>query len=137
MPDLVPESTSPPAAVPATIDPAAWEDFPVFRESFLMYISEPAFNASLRTAAEHFFGMLLESYQRWPAWPESSTRTEFRAGIADLRHLQGFMASVGKERHLSSLDPGDAKLSKHASQVARLLKQVADAMERKLAKGAA
>jgi hypothetical protein len=102
-----------------------------------MYISEPAFNASLRTAAEHFFGMLLESYQRWPAWPDSSTRTEFRAGIADLRHLQGFMASVGKERNLSSLDPGDAKLSKHASQVSRLLKQVADAMERKLAKGGA
>ena len=53
MPEL-PE-VYPPAAVPATIDPAAWEDFPVFRESFLMYISEPAFNASLRTAAEHFF----------------------------------------------------------------------------------
>lgn len=137
MPELTPESSSPPAAVPATIDPAAWEDYPVFRESFLMYISEPGFNAALRTAADHFFGMLLETYERWPQWQESSTRTEFRAGIADLRHLQGFMASVGKERDLSSLDEGDAQLSKHAAKVARLLKQVADAMERKLAKGAA
>ena len=135
MPEL-PE-VYPPAAVPATIDPAAWEDFPVFRESFLMYISEPAFNASLRTAAEHFFAMLLETYERWPAWRESSTRIEMLAAVADMRHLQGFLASIGQERNLSSLDSGDAKLSKHASQVARLLKQVADTIERKLAKGAA
>ncbi len=153
MPELTPHSTPTPPPLPpslylappseppappavATIDPTAWEDFPVFRESFLMYISEPAFNTSLRTAGEHFFAMLLEHYDRWPAWPESSTRTEMRAAVADLRHLQGFLASIGKERRLSSLDPGDAKLSKHASQVARLLKQVGDAMERKLAKEA-
>jgi hypothetical protein len=134
MPELVSESTSPPAA-PAAIDPATWEDFPVFRESFLMYISEPSFNAALRTAAEHFFGMLLETYQRWPAWQETSTRTEIRAALGDLRHLQGFLASIGQERHLSSLDAGDRRLSKHASQVARLLKQVGDTMDRKLAKG--
>ncbi|HEX4499102.1 MAG TPA: hypothetical protein VIE43_25720 [Thermoanaerobaculia bacterium] len=136
MPELTPESSSPPS-VPAAIDPTAWEDFPVFRESFLMYISEPSFNAALRTTAEHFFGMLLETYQRWPAWQETSTRTEIRAALGDLRHLQGFLASIGQERHLSSLDAGDFRLSKHASQVARLLKQVGDTMDRKLAKGAA
>ena len=81
--------------------------------------------------------MLLEHYHRWPAWPESSTRTELRAAVGDLRHLQGFLASIGQERTVSSLDEGDAKLSKHASQVARLLKQVADTIERKLAKGVA
>jgi hypothetical protein len=135
MPDLDQDSTPP--AVPATIDPDAFEDYAVFRESFLMYISEPSFNASLRTAAEHFFTMMLESYDRWPAWQETSTRTEMRAAVADLRHLQGFLASIGMERRHSSLDTGDAKLSRHASRVARLLKQVADTMEHKLAKGAA
>lgn len=139
VPPIPPETDPQPplAATPPTIDPAAWEDFHVFRESFLMYISEPSFNAALRTAAEHFFGMLLETYQHWPAWQESSTRTEMRAALGDLRHLQGFLASVGKERRLSSLDEGDARLSKHASQVARLLKQVGDTIERKLAKGVA
>ncbi|HKI03604.1 MAG TPA: hypothetical protein VKK31_16620 [Thermoanaerobaculia bacterium] len=141
MPDLVQDSSStPPAApsaVPATIHPDAFEDFAVFRESFLMYISEPSFNAALRTAAEHFFTMMLESYDRWPAWQETSTRMELRAAVADMRHLQGFLASIGQERRYSSLDAGDAKLSKHASRVARLLKQVADTMEHKLAKGAA
>jgi hypothetical protein len=134
MPELTPESSSLPAA-PPVIDPAAWEDFPVFRETFLAYISEPKFNAALRTAAAHFFGMLLETYDRWPAWPESSTRTELRAAVADLRHLQGYLASVGQERHLSTLNPADVPLSKHAARVARLLNQVATTLERKLAKG--
>ena len=133
MPDL--DQDSIPPAVPAIIDPSAWEDFPVFRESFLMFISEPAFNVSLRTAGEHFFRMLLEHYDRWPAWPESAPGTEMRAAVAALRHLQGFLASIGQERHVSSLDAGDVKLSRHASKVARLLKQVADTIERKLAKG--
>jgi hypothetical protein len=123
--------------MPPVIDPTAWEDFPVFRESFLMYISEPSFNVALRTAAEHFFAMLLRTYDGWPAWAESSTRTELRAAVADMRHLQGFLASIGQERNLSTLLPGDAKLSKHASRIARLLKQVADTMENKLARGAA
>ena len=134
MPELTEESSSPPPAAPPSIDPAAWEDFPVFRESFLMYISEPSFNTALRTAGEHFLGMLLETYNRWPAWSESSTRTELRALVADLRHAQGFAASIGQERDLSALDASDARLSKHAAQVARLLKQVADTMESKLAK---
>ncbi len=109
MPDLDQDSSSTPStvppAVPATIDPAAFEDYAVFRESFLMYISEPAFNASLRVAAEHFFTMMLESYDRWPAWQETSTRTEMRAAVADLRHLQGFLASIGQERELYADKP--------------------------------
>jgi hypothetical protein len=135
MPELVQDSTPP--AVPPVIDPSLGEDYPVFRESFLMYISEPSFNMALRAVAEHFFTMLLEHYDRWPAWQETSTRTELRAAVADMRHLQGFLASIGLERRVSSLNEADAKLSKHASRVARLLKQVADTMEHKLAKGAA
>ena len=136
MPELVQESSSPPA-VPPVIDPAAWEDYPIFRETFLLYISEPAFNAALRTAGEHFFGMLLETYQNWPAWPESSTRTELRAAVADLRHLQGFLASVGQERRVSSLSPGDVRLSRYASNAARILNRLAGSIELMLAKEAA
>lgn len=150
MPELTPQCSAAPApppmppgrlppdwpAVPPVIDPAEWESFPVFRESFLLYISEPSFNAALRTAAEHFFGMLLETYDRWPAWPESSTRIEMRAAVADMRHLQGFLASVGKERRFSSLEAGDVRLSRHASGIARLLNRAANSIERELAKGA-
>jgi hypothetical protein len=136
MPELVQESSSTPA-VPPSIDPASWESFPVFRESFLLYISEPAFNASLRISGEHFFSMLLETYNRWPAWPESSTRMEMRAAVADMRHLQGFLGSIGQERRASSLSPGDVRLSRYASSAARSLNRLANAIEGKLAKEAA
>jgi hypothetical protein len=136
----IPPGTLPPSwppAGPPTINPAAWEDYHVFRETFLLYVSEPEFNAALRRVGDYFFGMLLECCPDWPEWPESSTRTEARALVADLRHLQGFAATMGQEHHVSSLTPEDAKLSKHAAKVARLLKQVADAFEHKLAAGAA
>lgn len=133
MPELTPESSSPPPAVPATIDPATWEDFPVFRETFLMYVSEPAFNASLRTAGEHFFSMLLEHYDRWPQWQESTTRTELRAAVADLRHLQGFLKTVGTEHRMSSLSIEDAWLSKFAGKLAPQVGKLASWIERELA----
>jgi hypothetical protein len=78
--------------------------------------------------------MLLEVYDRWPAWPESSTRMEMRAAVADMRHLQGFLASVGIERRVSSLAPEDHKLSKHAAELARVLNKLANGIERRLAK---
>ncbi len=135
MPELTQDSTSPPA-VPPSIDPAEWESFPLFRESALLYISEPRFNAAVRVAGEMFYGMLLESYGDWPEWAESSTRTELRAAVADLRHLTGFLASIGLERKKSALSEADAKLSKFAADTARTLNQIANGIERKLAKEA-
>ncbi len=137
-PPPVPPGMLPPdwPAIPPTIDPAFWEDYPVFRETCLLYISEPRYNAALRMAGEMFFTMLLETYDQWPAWPESSTRTELRAAVADLRHLQGFLAAVGQERNLSSLPPADVRLSRYASGTARMLNRLANSIERELAKGA-
>jgi hypothetical protein len=138
MPELPQDSTSPPdSAVPPILDPGQWESYPVFRESALLYISEPQFNAALRVAGEHFYSMLLEVYDSWPEWPESSTRMELRAAVADMRHLQGFLASIGLERKASSLEPADHKLAKYAAELARTLNKLAGGIERKLAKGAA
>ncbi|MEO6195640.1 MAG: hypothetical protein ABIS20_21675, partial [Thermoanaerobaculia bacterium] len=69
MPEL-PDST-PPAAVPPVIAPAAWEDFPAFRETFLMYFTPPGYAAALRMVGEMLHSMILESYNPWPGWPES------------------------------------------------------------------
>jgi hypothetical protein len=122
-----------PPAVPPVIDPAAWEDYPAFRETFLMYFTPPGYATALRTVGEMLHTMILESYDPWPGWPESSTRTEMRAALADLRHLQGFLASVGREKELSSLDPEDAYLSNTAARLARQIKHAADGIERELA----
>ena len=56
-----------------------------------------------------------------------------RAAGADLRHLQGFLASVGREREVSSLDAEDAYLSLVAGRLARQLDRMAGWIERELA----
>ena len=127
MPELVPESTSPPA-----IDPAAWEAYPAFRETFLMYVTPPGHAAAIRGFGELLYGLLLETPPEWPEWTESSTKTEMRAAAADLRHLQGFLGSVGRERSVSSLDPEDAYLSGFAAKLSRQLGKVAEWIEREL-----
>lgn len=43
MPELAPDSTSPPA-----IPPDDWERLPAFRETFLMYVTPPGYVAALR-----------------------------------------------------------------------------------------
>jgi hypothetical protein len=129
-PPVYPEDEPP--AVPPVIDPAAWEDFPAFRETFLMYFTPPGYAAALRTVGEMLHTMILENYRPWPGWPESSTRTEMRAALADLRHLQGFLGSVGREREVSSLDPEDAYLSNIAARLARQIGHAADGIEREL-----
>jgi hypothetical protein len=130
MPELT--DSTPPAAVPPEIDPNAWEDYPAFRETFLMYFTPPGYAEALRTVGEMLHAMILESYDPWPGWPESSTRTEMRAALADLRHLQGFLASVGREKELSSLDAEDAYLSQIAGKLSRQIKHAADGIEREL-----
>lgn len=141
MPELVQQFTAlapppaPPGAppIPPAIDPAAWEDFPAFRETFLMYFTPPGYAPALRAVGEMLHTMILESSDPWAGWPESSTRTEMRAALADLRHLQGFLASVGREREVSSLDPEDAYLSNIAAKLARQIGHAADGIERELA----
>jgi hypothetical protein len=131
MPEL--SDSTPPPAVPPAIDPAAWEDFPAFRETFLMYITPPGYAAAIRKAGEMLYSLLLDTPAEWPGWPESSTRMEMRAAVADLRHLQGFLASVGREREVSSLDSEDAYLSNIAAKLARQIGHATDGIERELA----
>ncbi len=131
MPEL-PDSTPPPA-VPPAIDPAAWEDYPRLPRDVSDVLHTPGYAHALRTVGEMLHTMILESYDPWPGWPESSTRTEMRAALADLRHLQGFLASVGREKDLSSLDPEDAYLSNIAAKLARQIGHAADGIERELA----
>jgi hypothetical protein len=130
-------AAAPPPASPPVIDPATWEDFAVFRETFLMYFTPPGYAAALRTVGEMLHTMILESYDPWPGWPESSTRTELRAALADLRHLQGFLQSVGREHAVSSLTRPDDRLSRFAARQAAEVAKIAHRIEAELAKLAA
>jgi hypothetical protein len=146
MPELIPQSTAAPAPppppdfppfrqalIPPKLSPANWEKLPCFRETFLMYITPPGYLAAFWYLGEMLYNLVLETPAGWPEWRESATRTEMRAAMADLRHLQGFLASVGREHKVSSLDAEDAYLSKAASTISRQLGKLAGWLEEELA----
>jgi hypothetical protein len=112
MPELVQESTPPPAppplppgrrpplpppedgddpppAIPPVIDPQNFEDFPTFRETFLLYVTDPDANAALRGFGKLLFDGILALWGDWPDHPEGLFRASLRAAIADLRHVEG------------------------------------------------
>jgi hypothetical protein len=128
MPELTPDSSSPPATPPGD-----WEKLPAFRQTFLMYVTPPGYAAALQGVGEMLYSLMLETPAEWPGWTESATRTEMRAALADLRHLQGFLASVGREREVSSLDPEDAYLSQIAAKLSRQIGHAADGIDCELA----
>jgi hypothetical protein len=127
MQDLTAQSTPPPAA-----DPHAWEKLPAFRQTFLMYVTPPGFQEALQGLGEMLYSLVLETPAEWPPWTESATRTEMRAALADLRHLEGFLGAVGREREVSSLDPEDAYLSGIAARLSRQIRHAADGIDREL-----
>jgi hypothetical protein len=140
MPDRVectPTPVAPPdapqsPALPPILDPAAWEDFPVFRETFLAFFTEPPYNAALRIFGRLLHELVLEYYHHWPNWPEGVTATELRAALADLRHLEGYLAAVGREHQDASLSESDTALSVLAGRLARELSGVGDEIEQAL-----
>lgn len=116
-------------APPFVLDPAAWEDEPVLRETCLFYITDPEVNAALRVLARACYDMLLEYYHHWPSWSETTTRTEVRAAIADLRHLEGFLGALGREHEEAALEARDAALSRTAGEQAGEIRRIADLLE--------
>jgi hypothetical protein len=139
MPELTRESISPSPADPLfeqplpLHDPSAWEAFPVFRETFLMYVTPLGYATALRVLGQMLYELVLEAPTGWPEWEESATRTELRAAAADLRHLEGFLAAVGQEREAASLDWIDARLSRFAARQAHEAGRLADRIEKELA----
>jgi hypothetical protein len=146
MHELAPQSTaasappqSPPAdledddleigAGPPVIDPQDWEDFAVFRETFLAYFTRPKHAAALRVVGELLFEMTLASWGEWPDQPEGLLRGQLRAVVADLRHLEGFLVTLTEA---PSPDPYEGALHRMSLLMARRLASVAEHIEGKL-----
>lgn len=124
-----------PAPIPR-IDPAEWEAHEGFRETLLRHFTDPEANATLRQLGSLLFNMSLECAALWPHHAEGETRSELRAALADLRHLEGFLSGVGHEHVVSSLSEGDEALSRFASRQARELSRIANEIERTLSEEA-
>ncbi len=124
----LPKST-PPAATPPRILPPSWEDFPAFRETFLLYFTERPTNAALRVVGRMLHELVLEYCHHWPDWSDGVTRTELRAALADLRHLEGYLGTVGREHETASLSDADTSLSRLAARQAVELARIAEEIE--------
>lgn len=120
----------------SSVPSPSWDEGQIFRDTFLLYLSDPWLNGALRMAGQVLCAVLLELQGELPAWPESATRTELRAAAADLRHLEGFLTNVGRERELCSLSSDDARLSRFAADAARTAAKLAASIEHQLAMGA-
>jgi hypothetical protein len=116
----------------AEIEPEAFERYEGFRETTLAVFTESRLNAALRVVGDELYTMGLEYQRHWPGEPEGSLRHLARAGLADLRHLQGFFAHLGREWQASELKPEDERLSRALAPIAEQVREIADLLERKL-----
>jgi hypothetical protein len=125
-----PDEFPPVPALPPRIDPAHWEDFPTFRESFLFFVSDPRANITLRAFGRLLHELVLGAWEDWPTQPEGIFRASLRAAVADLRHVQGSLAeNTGPD---SVADPDEAHLAEIGAHVARGLEVLADRLELEL-----
>jgi len=94
IPPTPPPSSPPDRAVsPPVIDPEQFEDFMVFRETFMVFFPDRRANGEMRGFARLLFEMVIETWGGWPDHPEGIFPAELRAAVADMRHLQGAMAN--------------------------------------------
>jgi hypothetical protein len=126
------KSRSTSGAVSPVIDPANFERHEGFRESTLAVFTEPRLNEALRVVGEELYTIGLEYQRHWPIEPEGSFIHLCRAGLADLRHLQGFFADLGAEWEASDLEPREERISRHFPELAEELRNIADALEKQL-----
>lgn len=120
------------AAVPPVLDPDSWERSEGLRETTLAVFTEPELNAGLRLVFDRLYTMALEYRRYWPAEPAGSFRHQASAGLADLRHIQGFFAHLGRERTASVLQPEEEEISHLCTQLATGVRGLADALEQAL-----
>jgi hypothetical protein len=130
MPEL-PHSTPPPPSVPPTIDPARFEDYPAFRETFLLFFTDPAANAAMRGLGRLLHELVLEFWGYWPDHPGGIFSAELRAVVADMRHVQGSLQEwTGPAFALE--DEYETRLAGVGADVALALGELADRLEREL-----
>lgn len=133
--DPIPDGSEPAvAAVPPVIDPATYERYEGLRETTLAYFTDPEDNAALRQVGQLLYSMALETNRFWPPEPEGAFVQQGRAVVADLRHLQGTLFQMDRERVDSALTAREDRISVTCGRLIRRVQAAADALEAALAK---
>jgi hypothetical protein len=131
MPDL-PDSTPPPLSiVPPVIAPEDHEEFPTFRETFLVFFTDPEANATMRAFGKLLLDFTLATWGDWPHPPEGMFRASLRSAVADLRHVQGALLEWTGE-NFGPVTPHEEYLASVGTDVAHALGELADRLEKEL-----
>jgi hypothetical protein len=123
-------------AGPPALSPERFEQHEGLRETTLAVFTEPRINAALRVVGDELYTMGLEYQRHWPREPEGAFRHLARAGLADLRHLQGFFASLGREREATELTPPEIRVSRLCGRLSVRVQEIANVLEQELDRGA-
>lgn len=119
-----------PGVSPPIINPDHFESYPCFRETFLLLVTDGPANKALRMLGLLLHAMVMEYGGRyWPGHREGETRAEIRAAVADLRHLQGFLALAGQGSLNFKLSPNEMNISAAAGDLAPQVGAIADELE--------
>jgi hypothetical protein len=111
--------------------PPPWNESAAFRETTLRLFIKPEDRAALAHLGEMLHDMALETAPYGPG-PESATHSELRAAAGDLRHLEGYLATVRRSANESALAPADESLAHLAGEQAAAVGMLAELIEREL-----
>jgi hypothetical protein len=127
-PPSTPPAPSGPAVSPPVIRPEEFEDYPAFRETFLLFFSDVKANTTMRSFGLLFHELVLEFWGHWPAHREGMFPAELRAAVADLRHVQGCLQEwTGPACTVDS--EYERRLSEVGADVARGIAKLTDRLE--------
>lgn len=110
--------------------PPPWDEADSFRETLLSCIDDPEDRQALRRVGRLLYHLAVEA-THWPS-PESLTRIDLGAAATDLRHLEGFLAMVGRTAEESSLSVTDEALARFAGKLAARVGALAESIEEEL-----
>ena len=117
---------------PQSIAPP-WNESDSFRETTLIWINDAEDREALRRVGRLIHDLALEATQEpTDRGGPSQTRAELGAVVAELRHLEGYLAMVGREAEESTLEPADDALAHFAGRLAGQVRSLAEAIERAL-----
>jgi hypothetical protein len=115
------------------IQPDGFEDFEVFRETFLARVDDPVHNEACRSFARFFYELSLLEPGYWPLTWTDHTAHLLRAVLADLRYLQGYLGDLdsGVERESERHEA----LCRLAARFSEKIGELADELEPEIGAG--
>ncbi len=130
------ETDDDPRYVVPTIDPKDFDDFAVFRETFLRQIDHVREVSAFRDFATVLFEMSGEATRLWQGTYAESTASDLAASVADLRYLQGFLSVlVTTSSESESLTPRNKFFLRTADRTAQKIAALAEEIEADLRAG--